>query len=803
MPVIETIQQRFTQGEIDPKVIGRSDMDRYYGALAKATNIFTIPQGGFKRRPGMEFIDDVTALNYETYGPLGTVTSAVTATPMPSPRDDANPFTVLPASLTNGTVLFEYEHTSPNTLRSFALDDIYFDPTGATTVTDNDYLQLQQSEDGISWQDLGEPFPVYTAKRSVCRRLTYKNNISFIRLIVNNDASTPDVNELRIDGIYLVEEDYSVCPAEQVFKCVGFRFNIEQTYKFIIQNNCISIYQGTDFIIDIYQWQDLDPSNINVEFEADTFLIFNPNYQTKRLTRSGANDLWDRSEIQYSNIPAFNFVPITIVPGNGDLTPSKTEGLVKLTNSVAPPVEAAPNNIINFFGADFFGRVRITEVIGNDIYGNVIETLYGDTPATPATNWEIEAGYEPIWSAQRGWPRLGKFYQNRLYVDGGRSRPSVLYGSKVNDFFNFDFGTALDNEAVGPLSPGYDDIESIYPGRNLMIFTTSEEYIIPQSIGEPITPTTATILRQTSNGSEPGFQPEENEGSVMYIQRTGASIQEFVFEETVQAYQTYYVSLLSSHLVASPKSFALRRATNTEDGSYILLTRGNGNMTMANILKSQKVTSFFECETQGTYEYCGVDVSDMFFVTTREVEGCSRYYVEQFNEDYFTDCAYREEVAAPKATFTGLEYIEGKEVRVIADGSIMNTQTVTNGEITVERDVEEYVEIGLDFTPVVQDLPVVFQTQLSASALGRKKNISEVSLRLIDTAGIIVQDSRVYFRTFGLGGGASPLDKPTPKFTGVKRLWGFLGYSEDAQIVITQVDPLPMNVLEIKKRVRT
>lgn len=45
MPRVRNIQQRFTQGELDPRMIARVDIDQYYGALESALNIFPIPQG--------------------------------------------------------------------------------------------------------------------------------------------------------------------------------------------------------------------------------------------------------------------------------------------------------------------------------------------------------------------------------------------------------------------------------------------------------------------------------------------------------------------------------------------------------------------------------------------------------------------------------------------------------------------------------------------------------------------------------------------------------------------------------------
>ncbi len=51
-----TIQHRFSQGEIDPKMLGRSDIDQYYGGAETMENVITLTQGGFKNRPGVQVI---------------------------------------------------------------------------------------------------------------------------------------------------------------------------------------------------------------------------------------------------------------------------------------------------------------------------------------------------------------------------------------------------------------------------------------------------------------------------------------------------------------------------------------------------------------------------------------------------------------------------------------------------------------------------------------------------------------------------------------------------------------------------
>lgn len=56
-----TIQTNFTTGEIDPLLKSRIDINQYYNALEEARNVLIQPQGGAERRPGLQFISDITS----------------------------------------------------------------------------------------------------------------------------------------------------------------------------------------------------------------------------------------------------------------------------------------------------------------------------------------------------------------------------------------------------------------------------------------------------------------------------------------------------------------------------------------------------------------------------------------------------------------------------------------------------------------------------------------------------------------------------------------------------------------------
>lgn len=784
MPRFTTLQQRFTQGEIDPAMLARSDIDQYYGALETALNILTLPQGGFVRRPGLEHIDRVLggSLTKIAGGSITeTAPNGGTAGNASDQNSGTSLITTTNISTTDGYVVAHYDLT--------AVQDIgvlYLNGFSLTSLTSSEFF-LQVSVDNAAWVTMGTALDVTTTAKDFTRRV-HSSIYRYVRLV---RIGTTD---LGTDKATITGLDVATESGLSNSRCIDFEFNVDQTYKMVVTDKNIAIYQGTTYLIDIYS-ADLTSARlpaIDWEDDADTLLIFHGDFVTKTFLRNGANDVWAQGEVTYINVPTHAFGDITI---SGTMTPSHTSGLARTITATVSVFTAAMVGWTLHFND---GAARITGFTSGTVVTVDIVDDFKDTNGI--TDWVLR---EPIWSAARGYPRKGRFYEGRLWTDGGRSRPAVGYGSVVNDFFNFEFGEALDDQAVGPLSGGFNDIEGIYPGRSLMFFTSKAEYIVPQSFGDPITPLTAVMKRQTSIGSETGFRPQEVDGGVMYVQREGASIQEFIFDDAQQAYSNNFVSLLSSHLINNPVDFALRKATSTEEGAYLLLVLADGSLTVANILRSQGITSFVKETTTGNFKSCGVDIDDMYFVVERTINSVTANYLERFNNDHFMDASTRITTGLPTDTFTGLDHLENELCRVLADGSVLGDETPASGSVTIDRSATTYFEIGLNFNPIAKDLPAETAFEGQATIMGRKTNLSEVSLRLKDTSGIVVNGKPVSFRGFGPSGGGSPFDAPPPLFTGVKRMLGWKGWKEDAQVTITQADPLPMTVLAIKKRVNT
>ena len=784
MPRVRQIQQRFTAGEIDPSMLARSDVDQYYSAAETLTNVETTPQGGFRRARGLAFRDRVLKqltreTSYTVTAPNGGTTANLTD------NNTATVFTTTTAVGTNNPyVVAQLDLSSAK-----AMGKVEALGVSLSSGTSNEFF-IQYSTNGTTWFTAGAALSLSNTAKDFTRRVCA--SARYARLV--------RIGSTNLAGVTVTVKDMQVWieGALSAVRKRAFVFNNSQTYELVFTDKNIAVYRNKQYVIDIRN-EDLSSANVqfmNIAQAGDTAILFNKNVQTKTLIRGADHDIWTLANATFDAIPYYNFVPSNTNPAV-TLTPSAATGNVTLTAGAATFTAADVGQYIEGNG----GRARVVAYTSTTVVKARVEIPFIDTAAIASGAWTMMRGYEPAWSSTRGWPASGVFHEGRLVIGGSRDRPTTLWLSRTGDYFDFDLGQLLDDDAIEfTIGGDYNGIINVYAGRALMVFTAGGEFIVSQQLGDPITPANMNLKRQSSIGSQENLNPQEFEGDVLYVQRGGQSIQGFVYDVNVDAYSNNFVSLLSSHLVKVPVDYALRRATSTDEGAYLLLVRNDGQASIANILRSQNITSFARRTTDGTFKAVNVEADTMWFTVERVINGETRYWLESLESENLLDASVRLTSGLPSGVMTGLDHLEGKTVKVIMDNSIVDTAIVTGGQITLERNPVASIEVGLDFTPVVKDLPV--EIQQIGTAMGMKFNISDITLRLKDTANIVVNGKSVAFRGFGPSGGGSPLDAAPPSFTGIKTIRGFLGYDLTGQVTITQNEPLPMNVLAMVKRVK-
>lgn len=440
-----------------------------------------------------------------------------------------------------------------------------------------------------------------------------------------------------------------------------------------------------------------------------------------------------------------------------------------------------------------FGRARIVEYSSATAVKAYTETPFFDTSAIASADWEIEHGYEDAWSADRGYPRTATFHEGRLYFGGSKGLPSTVWGSRVNSFFDFEPGEALDDESVEATidTNQLNAVVDIFSGRDLQFLTTGGEFYVPQTTLEPITPSNFVVRLASRNGVKSGVGVVGLDSGTLYIQRQGRALNEFVYEQSSEAYVSARVSVLSSHLLKGPRRLALRRSTSTDEGDLLLIANGDdGTVAAYTLLRSQNVVAAAEWITDGEFVDVAVDIDTIYAVVKRTINGADIYAVEAFNSDYTTDSAVRGGAASSIAG----NHLAAETVKLILDGAVQADQTMSgSGGLTFPRAATTSYELGLNYTITVETMPVD-PKGAGGTRQGFKRRVLRVDVICDSTQSLTINGIDIPFREFDV----LALNTPIQEFTGIKTLHGIQGFTQDAKVSIGQNTPLKFTVLGLE-----
>jgi hypothetical protein len=590
-------------------------------------------------------------------------------------------------------------------------------------------------------------------------------------------------------------------------RLVAFEFSTSDSYMLAFTHNRMHVYKNGALITNINGSGNnyLDTSGVSLTSarlnemcwtqSADTLIVVHEDLAPIKIVRGGTDATWTASAISFDSIPKYAF-SISYSNPAGTLTPSGISGKVKLTASTGTPFSAA--SVGQYINVIPQGRAKIVQYLTATTVNVVTEFPFFDTTAIASGDWEIESGYEDVWSSTKGWPRTATFHQGRLYFGGSKSRPSTVWGSIVGLFFDFDPTEGLDDDALEATldTNTFNAITDIISGRDLTMFTTGGEFYVPQQGLEPITPTSFFLQATSRNGSKPGIRVQQLENGILFIQRQGKSLAEIQYSDTQLTYVTSKISLLSGHLLKTPKRMALRRAVDTDENDLLLVVNGDdGTMAAYSLMRSQNVIAPSELITaQGSFLDVSVDITTIYAVVKRTISGTDQYYVEKVEHGLLTDSAKTGGAAAS----VSMSHLVGKEVNIILDGIVQANQTVAaGGTVTFPRSSTTSYEVGLPITVQATTMPIDLKVQ-TGTRLGFKKRIVEVNALVLETQNMVINGIEVPFRSFDT---PLTLDADVPEFTGTKVLHGILGYSNESKITITQNAPLKFTLLGMEYKV--
>ena len=487
----------------------------------------------------------------------------------------------------------------------------------------------------------------------------------------------------------------SMAVSTDAVKMIPFVFNNEQSYIIIIASGKISVYYDGGLIQEISAGviQEAYVKDIKYAVKDDTLILTHKDMPPQQLQRTNAG--WVLSNFPYTNTPYYAFNGETSTAKSVSITPSDTEGSIKITAASSVFSATDVGQFIDGNG----GRVRITEYTSNTVVKGVTIIPFYTTDAI--SSWKLISGYEAVWSATRGYPRTCLFAQQRLWFGGSRDLPTHVWASRINDYNNFKNAGNYANDAI----------LNMVEQRGIHIFTAGEEYTAAET---SLTPNDISIKCNTKNGSL-SLSPVVVNGVVMYIEKNGRSLLGYVYNYEQASFVSDNLSVLSN-LVNHPVSMDAEINSSQDRGDFLYMVQSNGEMLVACVALSENIFSVSKFVTDGHIKDVCCLPNETYLIVYRN--GVN--FLEKI-ADIKTDMTQRGYVDGD--TIPNMPIYKGKRVAVYDDEDL-EICYVDEDEINLSKEYDKEMNVGILFDYRLESNPIAINNKTMTC----KKRISRATV---------------------------------------------------------------------------
>lgn len=406
------------------------------------------------------------------------------------------------------------------------------------------------------------------------------------------------------------------------------------------------------------------------------------------------------------------------------------------------------------------------------------------------------------------FPNAVCYHEQRRCFGGTTSRPHMVWMTRTGTESNMSYTlpTQDDNRVkFRIIAQDASRVEHMVPLSSLIAFTDSAEYAISAMGSGAIAPDSIDVERQAQVGAS-SVQPLLVGTAVLYAANRGGHLRELGYTWQASGYTTGDVSLRADHLFENGKRVIDLALMKTPD-SIVWAPANDGTLYAFTYLPDQSIGAWSRHIFQGGSVIAATVVSEgdedaLYLVVERTINGETVRCVERMKERAFTelencwhvDCGGEYE-GEETTTVSGIYWLEGQEVAILADGCVLPHQVVTDGKITLDIPAS-HVIVGIPITGTLRTMPFVLQANDGSYGLGHTKNINKIWIRVRNSSGITAGASldsmmSVKQRTteaYGL---------PPSVLSDEASLVLMPQWTKDGQFYIQQTDPLPLTVVNI------
>lgn len=474
------------------------------------------------------------------------------------------------------------------------------------------------------------------------------------------------------------------------------------------------------------------------------------------------------------------------------------------------------NNTITWDAVTGAERYRVYK-LQSGLFGYIGETdqltltddyIEADTFRTPPLMRNPFAGGNPV---------AVSYVQQRKIYGGGTNTPQLINLSRATTEDEFSYSVpSLDDDAIQIKIAGRDGngIQHIVPMNDLMIFTQASVWKMPNN--SAITIDTVGVYFQANTGSNECTPLFTDATCIFSSDQTGKIHELGMSANKNGAYNTIDLSLFCPHLTDGFD--IVDQAITRNPYTMAFFVRDDGVLIGMTYDPVQSIYAFHEHHTDGLVESVAVIPEEQQSCVYLSVKRGDKRYIERFKlrkpkepqYENHLDCSVVFEVDTPTNIFDGLDWLNGKDVKVLVDGSVFNEEAkplVFDGRLTLPYEAKVVV-VGLPYEGYIETLPLFDAASKTFNPLS-PKNIKNVHIRVYRSGSIFVSQSYLEIEkslaekrfiskeTEIRARSDENYDSPPMLRTGIATTSIFSTPEKDLQIRVAQKNPLPLQIQAI------
>lgn len=338
--------------------------------------------------------------------------------------------------------------------------------------------------------------------------------------------------------------------------------------------------------------------------------------------------------------------------------------------------------VADYFNVYFDNGIGEFSSIAYKVFGS--ELVIGLTLSDFSTyNWRVDA--VNVFGTTTG--DVWTFTTERVINYVPTITEVMVWGSRSNDYDNFKDGVK-DDDSFAVLIPTQNEARWIECLESLIVGTSGDEWIVGSNkLKTGLTPTNVTIKQQSEYGSSK-IRPIKINSSILFVDYVGRKIREMTLVD--DKYVSPDLTVLAEHITYSGIT-SMARVKNPE--SLVLLTLSNGKIICFCYNREQELVAFSEFNLGGdgfAISACSIpqQTEDAIYIIQKRlvnldyIFSLEKFYSRELTDikdSFFVDSGVVSVLSTASSTVTGLSHLEGKTVKILADGVVADDAIVVDG----------------------------------------------------------------------------------------------------------------------------